>query len=95
MSLQEIDFLLIGGGLASAHAAETLRQEGATGSVQILSAEPTLPYHRPKVYQLRDGGSLFLRVQPNMRLPKASANTIPPPCSRGWSSALKYVTTLR
>ncbi|KWT88541.1 MULTISPECIES: FAD-dependent oxidoreductase [Pseudomonadota] len=47
MSLQEIDFLLIGGGLASAHAAETLRQEGATGSVQILSAEPTLPYHRP------------------------------------------------
>ncbi|OKN68787.1 hypothetical protein AM469_006514 [Pseudomonas aeruginosa] len=47
MSLQEIDFLLIGGGLASAQAAETLRQEGAAGSVQILSAEPKLPYHRP------------------------------------------------
>lgn len=47
MTYQQIDFLLIGGGLASAQAAETLRREGATGSILILSAESTLPYQRP------------------------------------------------
>ncbi|MDR8398368.1 FAD-dependent oxidoreductase [Paraburkholderia sp. USG1] len=47
MTYQQIDFLLIGGGLASAKAAETLRREGATGSILILSAESTLPYQRP------------------------------------------------
>jgi NADPH-dependent 2,4-dienoyl-CoA reductase/sulfur reductase-like enzyme/predicted acylesterase/phospholipase RssA len=41
------DFLLLGGGLASATAAETLRAAGADGSIAILCAETTLPYHRP------------------------------------------------
>ena len=44
---QLIDFLLIGGGLTSATAAETLRAAGAEGSIAILSAENTLPYYRP------------------------------------------------
>ncbi|MGH8468512.1 MAG: FAD-dependent oxidoreductase [Gammaproteobacteria bacterium] len=43
----EVDFLLIGGGLASATAAKTLREQGANGSVAIIAAEPLLPYHRP------------------------------------------------
>jgi NADPH-dependent 2,4-dienoyl-CoA reductase/sulfur reductase-like enzyme/predicted acylesterase/phospholipase RssA len=42
-----VDFLLVGGGLASATAAETLRAAGAEGSITILCAENTLPYHRP------------------------------------------------
>ena len=42
-----IDFLLLGGGLASATAAETLRAAGAEGSIAILCAETTPPYHRP------------------------------------------------
>jgi NAD(P)H-nitrite reductase large subunit len=42
-----IDFLLLGGGLASATAAETLRTAGAEGSIAILCAETTPPYHRP------------------------------------------------
>jgi NADPH-dependent 2,4-dienoyl-CoA reductase/sulfur reductase-like enzyme len=42
-----IDFLLIGGGLTSATAAETLRAAGAQGNVAILCAENTLPYYRP------------------------------------------------
>jgi NADPH-dependent 2,4-dienoyl-CoA reductase/sulfur reductase-like enzyme/predicted acylesterase/phospholipase RssA len=42
-----VDFLLVGGGLASATAAETLRAAGAEGSVAILCAEITPPYHRP------------------------------------------------
>ena len=41
------DFLLIGGGLASATAARTLRTEGAEGEIVIVSAEGFLPYHRP------------------------------------------------
>src|ERR671924_255974 len=43
----EVDFLLIGGGLASATAAKILREQGAEGTVVILAAEPLLPYHRP------------------------------------------------
>lgn len=48
-STRQIDFLLIGGGLANAKAAETLRREGAEGSILMLSAESTLPYHRPNL----------------------------------------------
>lgn len=44
---QRADFLLLGGGLASATAAEALRLEGAKGSIVIVSAEPELPYQRP------------------------------------------------
>lgn len=44
---RSVDFLLIGGGLASATAAETLREEGAKSKIVILSAENFLPYHRP------------------------------------------------
>jgi len=43
----KVDFLLVGGGLASATAAETLRLEGADGSIAILSAEEYPPYQRP------------------------------------------------
>ena len=42
-----VDFLLVGGGLASATAAETLRAAGAKGSIAILCGENTLPYYRP------------------------------------------------
>src|SRR5262249_60046859 len=39
--------LLIGGGLASATAAETLRDAGAKGSILILCGEGVPPYNRP------------------------------------------------
>src|SRR3990172_7912970 len=44
---KSIDFLLVGGGLASATAAETLRKKGAEGKIVIISAENSFPYHRP------------------------------------------------
>jgi NADPH-dependent 2,4-dienoyl-CoA reductase/sulfur reductase-like enzyme/predicted acylesterase/phospholipase RssA len=44
---RKVDFLLVGGGLASATAAETLRLEGADGTIAILSAEGYPPYQRP------------------------------------------------
>ena len=45
--LQHVDFLLVGGGLSCATAAETLRAGGAEGSVVMLSAEELPPYHHP------------------------------------------------
>ncbi len=44
---RHVDFLLVGGGLANAMAAQTLRAEGAAGSILILCAEDVPPYHRP------------------------------------------------
>ncbi len=53
---EHVDFLLLGGGLASATAAETLRAEQATGSILIVSDEAVAPYHRPPLSKqvLRD-----------------------------------------
>jgi NADPH-dependent 2,4-dienoyl-CoA reductase/sulfur reductase-like enzyme len=44
---RKVDFLLVGGGIASATAAERLRLEGADGTIAILSAEVYPPYQRP------------------------------------------------
>jgi NTE family protein len=44
---RHIDYLLLGGGPASATAADTLRAEGAEGSIAIVAAETELPYNRP------------------------------------------------
>ncbi|CAM2926597.1 Ferredoxin reductase [Legionella steigerwaltii] len=44
-----VDFLLIGGGLSCAFAADTLRKEGAYGNITILSEESFLPYFRPQL----------------------------------------------
>ncbi|MFL6633272.1 MAG: NAD(P)/FAD-dependent oxidoreductase [Massilia sp.] len=39
--------VIIGGGHAAAQLAASLRSEGWTGPVSLVSAEPSLPYHRP------------------------------------------------
>lgn len=44
-----VDFLFIGGGLASAFAVDALRAEGALGRIVILAAEGFLPYYRPQL----------------------------------------------
>lgn len=40
-------FVIVGGGLAGAKAAETLRAEGFDGEVILFGSEPELPYERP------------------------------------------------
>jgi 3-phenylpropionate/trans-cinnamate dioxygenase ferredoxin reductase subunit len=40
-------FVIVGGGLAGAKAAETLRAEGFDGEVVLFGSEPELPYERP------------------------------------------------
>ena len=45
--LAQVDFLLIGGGLASANCASELRKRGAEGSILLVGREPEPPYERP------------------------------------------------
>ena len=42
-----VDFLLVGGGIACARCAQTLRREGAEGSILVVGREPDPPYDRP------------------------------------------------
>jgi 3-phenylpropionate/trans-cinnamate dioxygenase ferredoxin reductase subunit len=49
MAAREVDFLLVGGGMASAHCAAELRRRGAEGSVLLVGREPEPPYERPPV----------------------------------------------
>jgi 3-phenylpropionate/trans-cinnamate dioxygenase ferredoxin reductase subunit len=44
---REVDFLLIGGGMAAAHCAAALRRRGADGSILLVGREPHVPYERP------------------------------------------------
>src|SRR3954452_7543303 len=44
---REVDFLLIGGGLAGASCAAELRKRGAEGSILLASRESEPPYERP------------------------------------------------
>src|SRR6476646_9883985 len=44
---REVDFLLVGGGMASAHCATELRKRGAEGSILLAGREPDPPYERP------------------------------------------------
>ncbi len=48
MSARKVDYLLIGGGLASANCARWLREEGALGEVLVVGREPDAPYNRPE-----------------------------------------------
>ena len=47
MAARKVDYLLIGGGLASANCARWLREEGAGGDVLLVGREPDPPYNRP------------------------------------------------
>ena len=40
-------FVIVGASLAGAKAAETLREEGFRGAIELIGAEPHLPYERP------------------------------------------------
>src|SRR3954470_8629345 len=47
MADNDTDILLIGGGIASAMAAATLREEGFDGTILLAGREVDPPYHRP------------------------------------------------
>mgnify|MGYP006266055637 CR=1 FL=1 len=45
--MDHVDYLLIGGGLASAKAVQTIRSRDASGSIVLVAEEDRLPYDRP------------------------------------------------
>src|SRR5215218_3105306 len=47
MAVREVEFVIVGGGVAAAKAAEGLRAAGGEGTAVVLTAEPELPYERP------------------------------------------------
>jgi len=66
MAAQE-PFVIVGGGLAGAKAAETLRAEGFDGPVVLVAGEPEVPYERPplsKDYLLGKADRESPRVHP-------------------------------
>lgn len=56
-------FVIIGGGGAGHLCAETLRQEGFSGKIILISKENSLPYDRPKLSKALDSkaSDLYLR----------------------------------
>ncbi|MGD9735744.1 MAG: NAD(P)/FAD-dependent oxidoreductase [Solirubrobacterales bacterium] len=44
---REVDFLIVGGGLAGASCAAELRKKGAEGAILLAGREPEPPYERP------------------------------------------------
>ncbi len=47
MADRNVEYLLIGGGLAAGNCARWLRKSGADGSILLVGREPDLPYDRP------------------------------------------------
>jgi 3-phenylpropionate/trans-cinnamate dioxygenase ferredoxin reductase subunit len=47
MADRKVDYLLIGGGLASANCARWLREEGGEGEILLVGRELDAPYNRP------------------------------------------------
>jgi 3-phenylpropionate/trans-cinnamate dioxygenase ferredoxin reductase subunit len=54
---RHVDFLLIGGGVAAASCARTLRAEGAEGSIAVVCREKDPPYERPPLSKSYLAGS--------------------------------------
>jgi len=62
-------FIIVGGGLAGAIAAQTLREEGFHGRITLLGEEPHRPYERPPLSKeylqgKADRGSIFAHPKP-------------------------------
>ena len=47
VAARELEYLLIGGGMASANCAAELRAKGADGEIMLVGREPEPPYERP------------------------------------------------
>jgi 3-phenylpropionate/trans-cinnamate dioxygenase ferredoxin reductase subunit len=63
------NFIIVGGGLAGAIAAQTLREEGFDGNITLLGQEPNAPYERPPLSKdylqgKADRDSIFVHPEP-------------------------------
>ena len=62
-------FVIVGGGMAGAIAAQTLREEGFDGKIILLGQEPNAPYERPPLSKeylqgKADRNSIFVHPEP-------------------------------
>jgi 3-phenylpropionate/trans-cinnamate dioxygenase ferredoxin reductase component len=62
-------FVIVGGGMAGALAAQTLREEGFDGKITLLGQEPNAPYERPPLSKdylqgKADRDSIFVQPEP-------------------------------
>jgi 3-phenylpropionate/trans-cinnamate dioxygenase ferredoxin reductase component len=62
-------FVIVGGGMAGAIAAQTLREEGFDGKITLLGQEPNAPYERPPLSKdylqgKADRDSIFVQPEP-------------------------------
>jgi 3-phenylpropionate/trans-cinnamate dioxygenase ferredoxin reductase subunit len=62
-------FVIVGGGMAGAIAAQTLREEGFDGAITLLGQEPNRPYERPPLSKeylqgKADRDSIFVHPEP-------------------------------
>jgi len=62
-------FVIVGGGMAGAIAAQTLREEGFDGAITLLGREPNRPYERPPLSKeylqgKADRDSIFVHPEP-------------------------------
>jgi 3-phenylpropionate/trans-cinnamate dioxygenase ferredoxin reductase subunit len=65
----EPSFIIVGGGLAGALAAQTLREEGFDGSITLLGQESNAPYERPPLSKdylqgKAERDSIFVHTEP-------------------------------
>ena len=47
MAERQVEFLIVGGGLAAGNCARHLREQGAAGDILMVGREPDPPYNRP------------------------------------------------
>ena len=47
MAERSVEYLLVGGGIASGNCARHLREQGADGEILLVGREPDPPYNRP------------------------------------------------
>ena len=75
MADREVDFLLIGGGMASAHCAAELRKRGAEGSILLVGREPEPPYERPPISKEYLRGEAERAAMPTSTRPPGTRRT--------------------
>ena len=90
-------FVIVGGGMAGAIAAQTLREEGFDGKITLLGQEPNAPYERPPLSKdylqgKAERDSIFVHPEPSyaehaVELSLGSAVTSLDPASRTVTTA--------
>jgi 3-phenylpropionate/trans-cinnamate dioxygenase ferredoxin reductase component len=90
-------FVIVGGGMAGAIAAQTLREEGFDGKITLLAQEPNAPYERPPLSKdylqgKAERDSIFVHPEPwyaehAVELSLGSAVTSLDPASRTVTTA--------